>query len=790
MSSSESFFQSFRYNNNVSTSSNGSEAIVDKATCSATELRHSAVAGERSSSGMWDETDTNLPRSRLPSSEVFGHGHVEAEERPYLYGSGAVLDVSEAGVGFIGDNVTENLQSIGDDAMIGCACVLVGGNEDITGFSDHGVIIDQEATAAVTLAPSKVTTKGVGRKVKERPAAAERASRPGKRTKIESEFDKLTTLEQAMFIRSKQQHQQALFYSSSATGLSTCPLDSHGCSSSLELRQRELCELRRELSTVLSIGAEVRSRESKLKRAISRLQKEVASCLEPVQCAKEPAEPVREPLAQLFPLPKHGSVDVQQRCFKADQKADSIMWSLAHQSEEMLTFKAGLNLSDRCEDLVREFHISIGGSDTNDWVTTPQDLENDVEVVIHQDRAYTSIVPSSNLTPSHALNLTTVAEVDALCDDGDQATSSIVVELIAIKSHSSSSSPARGRVLQVVDLTGDTPQPTVRHVGHNEAIAECTENRTMTEDELSLGDAVIEDEVSPNDAVIEDEVSPDDAVIEDEVSPGDAVKEDEVSPDDAVIEDEVSPGDAVIEDEVSPDDAVIEDEVSPNDAVIEDEVSPGDAVIEDEVSTDDAVIEDEVSLGDVVIEDGVSPDDAVIEDEVSTGDAVIEDEVSPHDAVIEDGVSPGDVVIEDEVSPDDVLIKDEVSPAADGLMDGTMVSAVEESEVCSSRYTNSSSAPTDRHCILHYDPPMNAAAVTSGCSSQLQSLSSSSSRSSIVSVSQQCHALEATSKPDFSAMPVSELRSIVLSYGLKIDRKANMVHLLSAMWHRLHPFHP
>jgi acetyltransferase-like isoleucine patch superfamily enzyme len=685
----------------------------------------------------------------LPSSEVVGYGHVEAEECPYLYGSSAVLGASEAGacaVGFIGDTVIENLQSIGDDAMIGSTCVLIGGNEDITGFSNHDVIIDQEATAAVSLAPSKVTvtSKGVCRKVKERPAAAERVSRPGKRTKIESEFDKLTTLEQTMFIRSKQQYQQALFYSSSATGLSACPLDSYGgsSSSSLELRQRELCELRRELSTLLSIGAEVRSSESKLKRAISRLQKEVASCLAPVQCVKEPAEPVREPLAQLFPLPKHGSVDVQQRCFKADQKADSIMWSLAHQSEDMFTLKAGVDLSDRCKDLVRGFHMSICGSDTNDCVgapgilmdcssssvsiqlddrTTPQDLENDVEVVILQDGSYTSIVPSSNLAPSHAMNLTTIAEVDAHCA-GDQANTSIVVELVAITSHSSSSSPVRGGVVQIVDLTGDTPQPAVRHVGHNEAVAECTENGIMIEDEV----------------VIEDEVI-DDVVIEDEV----------IS--DVVIEDEVSLGDVVIEDEVI-----------------------SDVVIEDEVSLGDVVIEDEVSLGDVVIEDEVNPCDVVIEDEVSLGDVVIED----------DEVSLDDVVIEDEVNLGDVVIEDEVSPGADGLMDGTIISAVEESEVCSS---NSSSAPTDRHCILHYDPPMNAAAVTSGCSSQLQSLSSSSS--SIVSASQQCHALEATSEPDFSAMPVSELRSIVLSYGLKIDRKANMVHLLSAMWHRLHPFH-
>ena len=177
----------------------------------------------------------------------------------------------------------------------------------------------------------------------------------------------------------------------------------------------------------------------------------------------------------------------------------------------------------------------------------------------------------------------------------------------------------------------------------------------------------------------------------------------------------------------------------------------------------------------------------VIEDEVSPCDVVIEGEVSPGDVVIEDEVSSGDVVEEDKVSSGDVVVEGEVSQGDNGLMDGATISAVEESEVCSgsSGYSNSSSAPTDRHCILHYDPPMNAAAAA--CS-QLLSLSGSSSSS--VSASQQCHALEAVSEPDFSAMPVSELRSIVLSYGLKIDRKANMVRLLSAMWHRLHPNNP
>ena len=508
MSSSESFFHSFRY---CSNSSSGSAAIVDKeATCTAPELRRPAVTGERASSGMCDESDTmqmqetgnDLPRSQLSSSRFVRHDLVEVEERPYLHGSSsAARDISEAGtcvVGCIGDTVSKNLQSIGDYAMIGDACVLVGGNEDITCSSNHVITtIDQAAT---TVAPSKLTTKR--RKVTERPAAAERVSRPSKRTKIESEFDKLTALEQTMFIRSKQQQQQSLFLHSSATGLSARPSDSSCC---LELRQRELCELRRELSSVLSIGAEVRSRESKLKRAISRLQKEVASCLEPVQCAKEPAEPVGGPLAQLFPVPKHGSVDAQQRCFKeADQKAGPIMWTLAHQSEDMLAFNAVVVSDGRCGDSVRGFKLSIGGSDTNDSVGAPgiqvthcsssssssssyvvddgttssQDLRNDVEVITCQEGAHTSIVPSDNLASSQSMDpsgatVAGEAEVDALCCDGDQATSSIIVELgVTIKSHSSvisSMSPLRGGALQVVDLTVDTPQPAVRHVGRNAA---------------------------------------------------------------------------------------------------------------------------------------------------------------------------------------------------------------------------------------------------------------------------------------------------------------------------------
>lgn len=507
MSSSESFFHNFRYNIN---SSSGS---VDKATCTASELRRPGMAGEMMviSSGMWDESDTaqiqvtgsDLPRSQSPSSRVVGHCHVEAEERPYLHDSSAAMDISE-GVGCIGDTVGNNIQSIGDDTAKDAACIPVGKNEDITGSSNRDssiIIIDQEATAVV--APSKLTTTK-HRKVTERPPAAERTSRPGKRTKIESEFDKLTTLEQTMFIRSKQQQQTLL--KSSATGLSTRPIDS---GSSLELRQRELSELRRELSSVLSIGAEVRSRESKLKRAISRLQKEVASCLEPVQCAKEPAEPVSEPLAQLFPLPKHGSGDAQQRCFKAgghhQKKTSSMMWTLAagHPSDEMMlplllaSFNTTAVVSDhRCceDDIVRGCQLSLGGSNTNDCVGAPGiQVEYSSSSLVDDGHTTSQQHPPKKNADDVEVMIDDCcqageeAEVDALCD-GDQATSSIVVELVTIKSHSSntststssiifSSSPARGGAVQMIDLTGDTPLPTVRHGGRNEAaVAAGTEN--------------------------------------------------------------------------------------------------------------------------------------------------------------------------------------------------------------------------------------------------------------------------------------------------------------------------
>jgi len=356
------------------------------------------------------------------------------------------------------------------------------------------------------------------------------------------------------------------------------------------------------------------------------------------------------------------------------------------------------------------------------------------------------------------------------------------------------SSPAR--VLLVVDLTGDTPQPAVSYGVKNAGKLSSINFISMPNErhnvlvEREVSPDSVKDEVSPDGVLVEDEVSP--GSVKDEVSPYGAKIEDEISPDSVLVDDEISPYGVLVEDEVSPDVVLADDEISPYGVLVEDEVSPDVVLVEDEVSPDVVLVEDDVSPDVVLVEDEVSPgsvkdedspDGAKIEDEISPYGVLVEDEVSPDGVLIEDEVSPDVVLVVDEVGPDSVLVEDEVGPDSVLMVSEGLLAATEDSELCSNGHLNSSSVPTptDRQCILHYDPLLSG---TSGGGSQLLS------RSSSLSTSQQGHALEATSEPNFSAMPVSELRSVVLSYGLKIDCKASMIRLLSAMWHRLHPGNP
>jgi hypothetical protein len=197
-------------------------------------------------------------------------------------------------------------------------------------FEEHISVIPDKTSAA----PAKLKPPG-----KPRAPAKKTSTAKPKKSKIETEFEKLPLKEQLMFLNNKVPMLADLEAKVAVEDEKTMCEEGRGgelkaSSTNVPTRDGNLCSLRLELGSVLASEAELRTKEKKLRLAIKREQRRLIMAQSPIVCRTKERAPTTEVVRLIF---ANGEVEQQQQ---DQQQQPGIMpvgavnrlWSLAQQS--------------------------------------------------------------------------------------------------------------------------------------------------------------------------------------------------------------------------------------------------------------------------------------------------------------------------------------------------------------------------------------------------------------------------------------------------------------------------
>jgi hypothetical protein len=584
------------------------------------------------------------------------------------------------------------------------------------------------------------------------PAAKKTAAPKVKKSKADTEFEKLAPQEQLAFLRSKSDLLRNLEAAQEAGGSLAAPSEAAPAAVEEKAEDSDLCALRLELGSVLSREAELRSRERKLRLAIKRLQRKIIMAQSPIVCRVRESVPTEAVVMTLF---NSTTVIAEKNSSATHHPVDmdvtenihgrrNALWTLAQQSDMFDTAVAGRLLDVERDATLRE-HPDLPTEDSE----PPADAETPIECVLEPAESVGQ-APVDSAVDSELTSASPDLMVDAV-DAARTDTTAVAVEQLPLVLFGQSESLYETDIYATEEQVGelDFDSATISQV----LVPAPLPGKEGAEDREDPGEAALDR--APEEMVIDEPVE---EAPEEAPTPAEA----------AIVASQTKRKGLFQNFAYTAQGPPAPAAKRPKPSAVPDPTGAAALPAQSQPASHSEVIDltspQPLQAGGAPCEQGASQ--ALL----GTAAADVQDLVGEDDSAGYTPECPAGVI---HYLPSGGDRSKSVSASSEF---GRLTTVVPEASEAADTSRLAHAPAASGHSVAAAPIAAEAAAVEE---SQVSGQSTSSKESD-------CSILSSPELPDFASMPVQKLRDILLHYGLKVDTKSKMVSLLRGMWQRLH----